>query len=84
MYWGDQPGGWVWLAMILSMVLFWGLLIATIVVLMRHDSLRRRGDVHTVPHAATPEQQLAARFAHGEIDEAEFLRRLETLRKHTR
>lgn len=80
MYWGDHPGSWMWVPMVLSMVLFWGLLIAAIVLLVRPAQLRHRSGL--VPGAAHAEQELATRFARGDIDEAEFLSRLANLREH--
>jgi putative membrane protein len=69
--WGHGWG--FWPAMMLMMVLFWGLIIAGIVVLVR--SFRNRG-----AGGAPPEEALARRFARGEIDEDEYRRRLAALR----
>ncbi|WP_235022818.1 SHOCT domain-containing protein [Amycolatopsis alkalitolerans] len=62
--------------MTISSVLFWALLIAGLVVLVRY--LGRR----THPEPKTPEQLLAERFARGEIGEEEYRRGLEALRRH--
>jgi putative membrane protein len=77
---GDHMSGWGWAFMGLSMLLFWGLLIAGIVVLVRY--LGGTGQDRPVgpPHRPTPEEVLADRFARGEIDEPEYRQRLETLR----
>jgi putative membrane protein len=76
MMWGWQGWSWwVWLLMSLSMVAFWGLAIAAIVLIFRgvSGSWRR-------PEGRDPQQILAERFAAGEIDEEEYHRRLQTLR----
>jgi putative membrane protein len=76
MHW-DYDGGWgwgAWLAMTLTMVVFWGGL-ATVIVLM----LRRA--VIPGPRVDTSAVILAERFARGEIDEAEYERRRQVLRQ---
>jgi len=76
MMWGWQGWSWWgWLAMSLSMVAFWGLIVWGIVAIFRGwgGSWRR-------PEGREPEQILAERFAAGEIDEEEYHRRLQTLR----
>jgi len=75
MHW-DYDGGWgwgAWLAMTLTMVVFWGGL-ATVIVLML------RGVVAPGPRVDTSAAILAERFARGEIDEAEYERRRQKLR----
>lgn len=76
MMYGYGMGGWGYLFMIISSVLFWGLLITGIVVLVRHFSGRPTNDR---PGTASPEQILAERYARGEIDDEEYRRRLDTL-----
>lgn len=80
MWWGpgDEVTGWGWAAMSISMVLFWGLLILGGVLLVR--ALNGSSGGQEAPTRPTPEQVLAERFAHGEIDEEEYRRRLDTLR----
>ena len=63
---GYHSGG-DWLAMVLMMVAFWGLLVALVVWAIR--SARPGGET------PSPERVLAARFARGEIDDDEFRRR---------
>jgi putative membrane protein len=79
MWYGDGMGGWGFVLMAVSAVVFWGALIAGGIALFRY--LNRRpvipGSGETRP---TPEQLLAERFARGEIDEEEYRRRLDTLR----
>jgi putative membrane protein len=77
MFWTDHDlTGWGWVAMTLSMVVFWGLLITLAVVLVR--GLNRAAGQADGPRPS-PERLLAERFARGEIDEDEYRRRLATL-----
>lgn len=77
MFWTDTTlTGWGWAAMTLSMLLFWGLLIALIVVLVREQG---RPAPHRYGPRVAPEQLLGERFARGEIDEEEYRRRLTML-----
>jgi putative membrane protein len=57
------------------MALFWGVIAWAAVLLMRRSPSERSG---------TPEEILAARFAHGDIDDGEYERRLETLHSRNR
>ncbi len=68
--WNDMSfGGWGWGGgMGLGMVLFWGAIIAVIVLAVRflgNGAAARRGD-------KTPLQILKERYARGEIDKEEF------------
>jgi putative membrane protein len=79
MYWGNGMGGWGMVLMSVSGLLFWGLIIAGIVVLVR--TAGRDGQPGTVAtRAPTPQQVLAERFARGEIDEEEYTGRLRVLK----
>jgi putative membrane protein len=79
MYWyGPGFGAWGYVLMTASMVLFWGVLIAGAVALVRYWG-RPPGRSEIVP-IRTPEQVLGDRFAGGEIDEDEYRRRLDVLR----
>lgn len=84
MFWYDHNNmnGWGVAGMSIGMVLFWGLIIATFVVLIR---LSTRPDQPPRPAAGPPtaEELLAQRFARGEIDEKEYVDRLTALRTHT-
>lgn len=71
MYWTGDGNWGAWVAMTASMVIFWGV-IAWVAI----AAFRRPIAVHTPP---TPEEILSERFARGEIDEAEFHRRHESL-----
>lgn len=80
MYWNDDGmSGWGYGLMILNMLLFWGLVIAGIVFLVRYLGGNRQ--IGTGRDAANAERILAERFARGEIDEDEFQRRVHVLRR---
>ena len=84
MFWyGHGMGWWGYAGMGIGMVLFWALLIAGIVALVRYTATDRQ-----IPPFPTqppgPEQVLAGRFARGEISETEFRDRLAVLRDHPR
>lgn len=71
---------WGWVTMSVSMVLFWGLLIAGIVLAARFLSRAGQPPVPRPPMPPHgPEQVLAERFARGEIDAPEYTGRLATL-----
>ena len=70
MYYGNGMGGWGVVLMALSNLLFWSLVIAGVVVLVRYLGHGfQRADSADV--AYTPRRVLAERFARGEIDEEE-------------
>lgn len=76
--WSDGGWGWGgWLVMTLSMVAFWGLLVWTVLWVVRAGGPRGAA-------GPGPERILAERFARGEIDEAEYRRRLDALQAGTR
>jgi putative membrane protein len=75
MYDGDHMSGWGWAFMVLGTVLFWALLIAAIVLLVRRAG---RGHFWGSDRPG-PEELLAQRFARGEIDEAEYRQRMAVL-----
>lgn len=86
MFWyGHNVSGWGWFAMSASMILFWALIITAAVLVFRALG-RPHEHAHTPSHHAgpTPEQVLADRFARGEIDEEEYLRRLSALHPSSR
>ncbi len=67
--------GWV------LMILFWGLVIAGVIVLVRwltSSASRRERDMPPLAHK-TPADILRERYARGEIEREEFLQRLEDL-----
>jgi putative membrane protein len=78
MYWGNGMGGGGMVLMTVASLLFWGLVIAGILALVRYAS---RGAQPAAPaiQGPTPHQVLAERFARGDIDEDEYTRRLQVL-----
>ncbi|WAL64577.1 SHOCT domain-containing protein [Amycolatopsis cynarae] len=91
MYWYGNGMGWGYVLMTVTTVLFWALVIAGVVALIRYLSRKPGGTSGTggtagtgggpaAPSRPTPEQLLAERFARGEIDEQEYRRGLEVLR----
>jgi len=74
MWWPGGGWGWGgWPFMILTMLVFWGVIAWVVVTLVRRSSGSREA-------APSAEQILAERFARGEIDAEEYRKRLETLR----
>lgn len=85
MFWyGPHMGSWGYAGMGIGMVLFWALIIAGIVVLIRFGTGDQQNPRIPPPAALSPEQILAARFARGEITETEYRDRLAVLRDHAR
>ncbi|MFE2318471.1 SHOCT domain-containing protein [Streptomyces sp. NPDC059441] len=90
MMWYDGWGWGGWFAMAIFMVLFWALVIAGVVVLVRYLTGSRHGQQSgSFPTPGEPgwgskraEDLLAERFACGEIDDDEYKRRLTLLREH--
>lgn len=85
MYWyGSGVSAWGYAFMTITMVLFLGLITVGVVALVRY--LGRSGQSRDAESASstrehfTPEQLLAQRFARGEIDEDEYMRRMSVLR----
>ncbi|MDI2124778.1 SHOCT domain-containing protein [Yinghuangia seranimata] len=73
--------GWDWFGMAVGMVVFWALAIALVFWLVRSVAGREQSrSVAPPPRPATPQHLLTERFARGEIDEDEYLRRLAVLR----
>lgn len=72
-------GGGRWLVMVLMMLLFWGALAVLVVWLVRSTHGLDRGPVPSPPAAPPPSSRahdlLAERYARGEIDEDEYIRR---------
>ena len=88
MFWSDHDmSGWGYAGMAIGMVLFWALIIVGIIALIRFstgsNTQTRAIPAPPLPYRETPEQLLAARFARGEIDEAEYQQRLSVLRNTT-
>jgi putative membrane protein len=82
-YYGHGDMGWgSWVAMTLTFILFWGAVVTLVVWAVRSV---RRNDAQskgvTPPPSTTDraDEVLAERFARGEIDEDEFIRRRNVL-----
>lgn len=74
MWWSHGDWGWgAWLVMSLGMVGVWAALIWAVLVMVR------AGTGGVSPPESTAEDILARRLARGEIDEAEYCRRLDAL-----
>ena len=71
MMWGYDGFGYGGFGMGIGMLLFWGLIIAAIVVLIRGFSGSSRGNAPRLPEK-TALDILRERYARGEIDKAEF------------
>lgn len=69
----DVGGGW-WVVMVLGMLIFWGLVIAAVVWLVRELSGRR-----PAPQSERPLDVLQRRLAEGDISVEEFERRRQIL-----
>lgn len=80
MHWGDMGGwGWGWaLLWIVFLLLLFGSLAAVLIATLRRPGETRSGGADR--RVGGPEQILAERFARGEIDEEEYVRRREVLR----
>ena len=74
---GDHMSGWGWAFMGIGMVLFWGVVITSLVLLARYLSDNRRPPTDDSVGAA---EILARRFARGEISEDEFLSKAKLLK----
>ena len=71
MMWGCDGFGYGGYEMGIGMLLFWGLIIAAIVVLVRGFGGSSRGNAPRLPEK-TALDILRERYARGEIDKAEF------------
>jgi len=77
-WYGSGMGGWGFVLMSVSTVLFWGLVVFGIVALIRYTGRGAQAGTAVRPPSA-PNQVLAERFARGEIDEDEYRQRLRVL-----
>ena len=79
MMWGYNGFGYGGAGMGIGMLLFWGLIIAAIVLLLRGFSGKSAGS-EPRPREKTALDILADRYARGEIDKAEFEQKRNDLR----
>ena len=79
-YGGDSWGMTGWIAMAVLMVLFWGGVVAVLVVLLRRPH-PGQGMPGMHPSHEEAERILRERFARGEIEETEYLARRAALRR---
>jgi putative membrane protein len=76
MWWWNGEWNWAaWIAMLVSMLAFWGIIAWGLV------AIARRGDPWGRDRGADPEAILKQRFARGEIDAEEYERCREVLRR---
>lgn len=78
MWWNDNMGWNGWIVMMLTMGLFWSLVVFAVIAIFRRD-----GDAQTStqqPGEPSPLQMLDERFARGEIDVDEYHARQDVLR----
>ncbi|NKG20928.1 SHOCT domain-containing protein [Paeniglutamicibacter terrestris] len=81
MNWNQDMGGLGNVLMILSVVLFWGVIITTVILFGRSAGVSNRRYEGEAPGRNMAEDLLAERFARGEIDENEYTARLSVLRR---
>ncbi len=77
---GNEMGNGEWVIMAIMMVLFWGGVVVVIATLSRRRDAGPSAEPPKPPHHDA-ERILAERFAHGDIDEAEFKARRAALRR---
>jgi putative membrane protein len=77
--WHDGLGPGAWIAMAFVMLVFWALVVAAIIALVRSNQGRER-DRSPVGRADDPGRILDERFARGEIDADEYKQRRDVLR----
>ncbi|OKH85249.1 hypothetical protein EB75_26490 [Mycobacterium sp. ST-F2] len=84
MFWyGHDMGGWGYAAMAIGMFLFWALVVASLIALVRGVGGGQRTGCPG-PAEADARQVLAMRYAQGDITETEYRERLAVLREHAR
>jgi len=77
--WHDGWGPGAWIAMAFVMLVFWTIVVAAILALVRSNQ-QGRGQDRDAGRADDPERILAERFARGEIDADEYKQRRDVLR----
>lgn len=81
MYWDGNMGVWGYILMGVGFVLFWAAVITAIILFARSVGAGNQRYGGSGPAAGAAENQLAERFARGEIDESEYTARLSVLRR---
>jgi len=76
--WHDGWGPGAWIAMIFVMLVFWTIIVGTIIAVVRSGP--RRDHDHGPRRLHDAERILAERFARGEIDADEYKQRSDLLR----
>ncbi len=76
--WHDGWGPGAWIAMVFVMLVFWTIIVGTVVAIVRSSRFRDHDHARGRLHDA--ERILADRFARGEIDADEYRQRSELLR----
>ena len=80
-WYGDHMTGWGYFLMGSSTLAFWVLVVAAVVLLARSSNAGLAGGSRHPSDGSVPDQILAERFARGEIDDEEYRRRLDALRR---
>lgn len=81
MFWyNTDVSSWGYAGMAVGMVLFWALVIGTVMLIRLAGGNHAAGP--TNPPGTNPQQLLALRFARGDIDETEYRNKLAVLRDH--
>ena len=81
--WGyNHMGGGAWALMIFLMIIFWVAVVVGVVAFIRRSPSTPTTSASSCPSSDRPEQILRARFARGEIDDAELRTRLTVLKEH--
>jgi putative membrane protein len=78
---GDHMTGWAYFLMGSSTLAIWILVVAAVVLLARSSDTGTGGGRRHPTDTSAPEQVLAQRFARGEIDDEEYRRRSDALRR---
>ena len=81
--WGyNHMSGGVWALMIFLMIIFWVVVVIGVVAFIRRSPSTPTTSASSSPSSDMPEQVLRARFASGEIDDAELRTRMAALKEH--
>jgi putative membrane protein len=85
MYWyGHDMAWWGYASMAILTAVFWVLVIVGIAAMAKYLMVGRPSRRNAFSESASPDDVLAARFARGEINEAEYRDRIAVLRESRR